>query len=459
MQYTKHIIKVIFSVATASVLILNPLIIPLDAAKAQTQETVAEREARLRAELARIEQEEAETQKILEVAKAQSSSIQRDLTILNAQTKAAQLEIQKKNVLLQTIGKDITNKTQKIKTLEQRIANGKESLAQIIRKTNEIDSYSLPEVLLARADMTEVLSDVDSFDSIKKSLHDLFFSIREAKAQTETEKQQLDKKKNQELDAKYVIESEKKAIERNEEEKKVLLNASKAQEKTYEQILAEKRQKAAEIRAALFALRDTAAIPFGTALEYANEAAKLTGIRPAFLLAILTQESALGKNVGSCYLTNPETGAGVGINTGSVIPNVMKPTRDVQPFMTITKELGIDPYKTLVSCPQSIGYGGAMGPAQFIPSTWMIFKDRIAKTIGVPLANPWRAKDAFMASAIYLTDLGATNGSITSERNAACRYYSGSSCAPGSINETYGNQVISKAYNIQETMINPLQGI
>jgi len=426
---------------------------------AQTNETIEQREARLRAELAQIEKEEAETQKILEAAQAQSGSIQRDITILNAKTKAAQLDIQKKNILIQTLGKDITAKSQTILTLEERIEKGRESLAQIIRKTNELDSYTLPEMLLARADLTEVLADMDSFESVQSSLENLFFEIREAKAQTETEKQQLDRKKNQETDAKMAIENEKKAIERNEAEKKVLLNASKAQEKTYEQILAEKRKKAAEIRAALFALRDTAAIPFGTALEYANEAAKLTGIRPAFLLAILTQESALGKNVGSCYLTDPNTGAGVGANTGSVIQDVMKPTRDVQPFLEITKELGMDPYKTLVSCPQSIGYGGAMGPAQFIPSTWMIFKDRIAKLVGAPVANPWRAKDAFMASAIYLTDLGAVAGSFTSERDAACRYYSGRACAPGSINETYGNQVISKAYNIQETMINPLQGL
>lgn len=422
-------------------------------------ETIEEREARLQAELARIEKEEAETQKILDAAKKQSSSLERDLTILNAQTKAAQLDIQKKNILIQTIGKDITNKTKTIETLEERIEKGKASLAQLIRKTNEIDSYSLPELLLSNVGMTEIFTDIDSFDSIKQSLNDVFFEINEAKAQTLSEKEKLDRKKDQELDAKMAIEYEKKRIEKNEQEKEVLLNASKAQEKTYEQILAEKRKKAAEIRAALFALRDTAAIPFGQALEYANEAARLTGIRPAFLLAILTQESALGKNVGSCYLTDPETGAGVSVRTNSTFPNVMKASRDVQPFLQITKELGMDPYNTLVSCPQSIGYGGAMGPAQFIPSTWMIFKDRIAKLVGAPVANPWRAKDAFMASAIYLTDLGAVSGSFTSERNAACRYYSGSSCAPGSINETYGNQVLSKAYTIQETMINPLQGL
>ena len=47
-----------------------------------------------------------------------------------------------------------------------------------------------------------------------------------------------------------------------------------------------------------------------------NVSAKTT-IDPAFLLAIITQESKLGANVGQCYLSDPDTGAGVGKNTGT----------------------------------------------------------------------------------------------------------------------------------------------
>jgi len=80
-------------------------------------------------------------------------------------------------------------------------------------------------------------------------------------------------------------------------------------------------------------------IEFGTALSYANDVNSKLGVDPAFLLAILTQESNLGANVGQCYLTNPDTGAGVGKNTGTPFANVMKPTRDVQPFLEITNAL------------------------------------------------------------------------------------------------------------------------
>ena len=148
-------------------------------------------------------------------------------------------------------------------------------------------------------------------------------------------------------------------------------------------------------------------------------------MRPALLLAVLTQESNIGKNVGQCYLKNSKTGAGIVIVNGKTLSRVMKPSRDVQPFLTITKELGKDPYSTPVSCPMSFGYGGAMGPAQFIPSTWMIYRDRLKDLTGRP-ADPWNINDAFLASALYLGDFGAKKQTYNGEWRAAMIYFSGS---------------------------------
>jgi membrane-bound lytic murein transglycosylase B len=422
-------------------------------------ETEAQREARLRKELEQVEKEQRETEVVLQQAQSQSASLERDILILNTKIKSAQLNIKAKQLQIETLTKDIGKKEEAIDQLEGRIDNGKETLAVLMRRTNEIDSHTLAEVFLSQENLSDFFIDVDNFNSVESALYDTFSDIRNTKTKTEDERNVLDKRKNQELDAKKVIEQEKKNIEVAEAEKKNLLAVSRSTERTYEQVLAQKRTRAAEIRAALFSLRDADSIPFEQALQFATVASSKTGVRPAFLLAILTQESALGKNVGSCYLTDPKTGAGASVKSGNTFPNVMKPGRDVEPFIVITKSLGRDPYKTLVSCPQSIGWGGAMGPAQFIASTWMIFKDRIANAVGKKIADPWNPMDAFMASAIYLSDLGANAQTYTAERNSACRYYSGRACDPASINITYGTQVMIKADNIQRTMIDPLQGI
>lgn len=424
---------------------------------AQSNETPEQRESRLRAELAQVEREQAETEKVLAAQQGQTASISRDIQILTTKIKAAQLNIKAKNLQIETLGKDIGVKQEKIEYLSGRIDKGRETLALIMRKSYEIDSQTFPEVLLTNQNLSEVFIDIDNFQSVQSSLKTTFDSIKANRQQTEDEKQDLNSKKSREQAALSEIQAEKKNIEKNEAEKQRLLAISKSSEKTYAAELATKRAKAAEIREALFALAGGAkAIPFGEALKYAQEAQKATGIRPAFLLAILTQESALGKNVGSCYLTDPDTGEGVSVKSGNKFSNVMKPSRDVTPFISITQSLGMDYKKTLISCPIAgvAGWGGAMGPAQFIASTWMLVKDRVASAVGVKTPNPWNPEHAFVASSVYLSDLGASGGNYSKEVRAACRYYGsgGASC-------TYGNQVMSKASNIQKTMIDPLQGL
>jgi membrane-bound lytic murein transglycosylase B len=88
-----------------------------------------------------------------------------------------------------------------------------------------------------------------------------------------------------------------------------------------------------------------------------------------------------------------------------------------------------------------------MGPTQFIPSTWELFEARLKAALNVPATNPWNAEHAIMATGLYLADVGAGQATYTAERNAACRYYSGSACAGHST--FYGDQVLAKATAFQ----------
>ena len=414
----------------------------------------------LQQELAQVEAEQKQAAADLVAAQAQSSSLQRDISVLNAKIKTAQLNIKAKNLLIQTLGNEIVDKQSHITDLEGRISNGKDTLAQIMRKMNEIDTYSLPEVLLSQNSISGFFSDIDTFQTIQDGLKSTFEVLRTDEASTTSEKNALDSRRNAEMDARYAIQQEQKNIQSDQNSKQQLLTLSKGNEKSYAALIAQKQARAAQIRAQLFTLAQAAAIPFGQALQYATLASQKTGVRPAFLLAILTQESSLGRNVGSCYLTNQQTGSGINAKTGAIVTSVMNPSRDVPPFLTITNTLGTDPNKTVVSCPLEVGWGGAMGPAQFIASTWMLFKDRIASMLNLStMPDPWNPGHAFMAAAIYLGDLGASSGTYTAERNAACKYYSGKACGLIRGNTTYGNSVVAQADNIQRTMIDPLNGI
>ncbi len=406
----------------------------------------------LEAALAICQSEINQVQGVLDAERKKSASYASEVAALNASITKATLEINKRNASIQTIAEDITSKSTTIVSLSDRIDREKDSLAQLIRRTEEMDSYTLTEVLLSGKRVSDFFSDIDSFGYINEEISASLYRVATDKAETENAKRTLEEKRNQEIDARKAKEQEQKRIEADQAEKARLLAVTKGNEALYQKDLQEKQKRAEEIRAILFPLRDSGEISFGLALDYANEISAKTGIRPAFLLAIFQQESGFGRNVGSCYLRVVATGAGVGKNTGTVFEDVMKPDRDVEPFLNITKRLGLDPFNTPVSCPQTGGYGGAMGPAQFIPSTWILFESRIMKALGTTIANPWHARDAFTAAGLYLTDLGADPKSYTSERNAACRYFSGRRCADLAWAASYGDQVMAKAEVLQTTI-------
>jgi peptidoglycan hydrolase CwlO-like protein len=402
--------------------------------------------------------DEAAAQAQLQQAQGKSATLTQAVALLTAKINAAEAKIKAENILIQTLGSDIVTKQNHITDLESRISTGKQTLADLLRKTNELDAYSLPEVLLSQSSVTGFFNDVDTFQAVQTGLQDTFDQLQADEASTTVEKDTLTTKKNTETDARYAIQQQEASVKSDQSEQKQLLSISKGNEKAYSTLVAQKAAQAAQIRAALFPLAGTKAIPFGDALNYANTVYQKLGVPPAFLLAILKQETNIGGNVGTCYLTNPSDGSGINTKTNSAIGNVMKPTRDVQPFLQITSSLGYDYKTTVVSCPQSIGYGGGMGPAQFIASTWVLIKDRIASALGVDIPNPWRPLDAFMAAGIYLSDLGADSSSYTAQKNAACRYYSGGACKTANGSSSYGNSVLALAASIQDD-INTLQGL
>ncbi len=398
-------------------------------------------QARLEAELKKVEAEIADQTKLLQSKQKETASIARDIEILTYQINTAKLKIQAKQLEIRRLGTDIGKKREVIGALTSKIEAGEESLEELLRNYRELDDISLVEVALADNSLSRLFGDINTFDSIQASLHQSFNYIRDTKSVTEKEKSTLESRQAAEINARQVIEAEKAKIERAEKEKQALLAISKNQESQYRDILAYKQKQKEDIRNALFRLRGiSTAISFGQALDFATYASQKTGVRPALILAILTQETNLGQNIGTCNRPGdpPE----------KHYSQIMKPTRDIAPYLQITKELGLDPETQPLSCPFGGGFGGAMGPSQFIPSTWMLYRDRVAKITGNNPPNPWVPRDAFTATALLLSDLGASGGDFASERRAALKYYAGGNWQNPK-NAFYGNAVMSFATNYQ----------
>ena len=443
------------------ILIVFSLIFPPVFSSAQTactSETAGKSRSQLEQELEACNKEIEKWQTTLDKTKQESASFARDVAALTAKINAAQANIKAKNIAITNLSKDIAVKQEKINVLDNRISRGKQAIADILRKTNDITSYSLVEVALSEKDLSEFFVDLDTYASTEEALDNLLTELGVNKAETVAEKAELDKKRQAEALARTQMEAAKKQVEVANAEKKVLLAESQGKEKTYSQVLADRQAKAAKIKAVLFPLLDSGPISFGTAVQYAKAAEKQTGVRAAFILGIFATESGkasdgtFGKVIGNCLLTNsPSRGNGKGKNTGAFFVKVMRSDNvrdDVGPFLEITQSLGLDPYSQPVSCPQSIGYGGAMGPAQFIPSTWKLMIPRLTKALG-RTPSPWSPQDAFMAASFYLSDLGASGGNYTSERRAAHKY-NGLGAPCGTSIYHYCNAVMKRATEIQQ---------
>lgn len=412
------------------------------------QSLTSEQRAALEAQLAAVESEIRANQTQLSETQRQRTSLERDVAVLDSQISAAQLAIKQRDLLIRRLNSDASDLQTGIGVLDSRVAAGRRSIAQMLRRTHQIDETPL-EALTLGENLSEFMQDVDDFSTISRALRSAFTALAVERSDLSARKQALEGKEEEESQLLQLQTLERQELQATERDKRDLVASVKGKEKSYQQLISVKKQTAASIRAVLFPLADSSEISFGVAYEYAKAAAAATGVRPAFLLGILTIESSLGRNVGQCLLTNsPAKGNGKGMNTGTFFAKVMHPNRDVDPFLRIASDLGFDWQKQRVSCPQSVGYGGAMGPAQFIPSTWVTYKDRVAQASGQSPANPWDPRTAFIASAFFLSDLGADGKTIAAEREAAGRYYAGGNWN-GAQGRSYANKVLAEAEKIQ----------
>lgn len=394
----------------------------------------------LQAELNDLEAQIAVHKKNITEKQQQGVSLSRDISILSEKIKQSQAQIKAHDKAISRLNQSINEKDRTIANLNNKMDREKDSLAQILRKTNYQDSYSLLDFSLSGHSLSNFFSDADSFSVLQRALNQSFEDIRITKVDIESVRTELVDAKLEEVEIRKANLLEKKKVENNQAEKKELLTVTKGQEATYKKLLTDREKQAAKIRAALFELSGTKAINFGQAYDFALIAQKVTGIRPAFLLGLITVESNLGQNVGK----------------GNWKVD-MHPTRDQPIFKQICEKLGLNPDDMPVSKKQWYGYGGAMGPAQFIPSTWVLYENRVAKVTGRGYANPWNPEDAFIAAALYLTDSGAVYGNRTKEHRAAMCYLAGCGNANKKSLQFYANDVFSYA-DKYEAQIKILQG-
>ena len=395
-------------------------------------DTVANQQAALQAELNQINQQIAQNQTKLAAEQKQRTSLENEVEILNSQIEEAQLEIRQRDLTIQQLKDGISQKQAGIASLDTQVAAGQASLAQILRETNEMDRTSLAAQVLGGT-LEDVFRETDDFHTIQQALGNAFTQMAAQKSDLSAREVALEAQQQEQSDLLQLQVAQQNSLKATEAQKEQLVAAAKGQEAIYQQIIASQQQTAAQIKQALFALNGANhSTSFGDMYQYAQEASAITGVAPSFILGILSEESNLGQNVG----------------TGNWKTDMSPANQPL--FAALCQELGLDPDTQPVSKKPWYGWGGAMGPAQFIPSTWNLYVDRIAHATGQSVPNPWDPRTATFAAAILLSDNGADTQTAAAERLAALRYLAGWKNASNPAYAFYGNDVMCLTQKMQQ---------
>lgn len=413
-------------------------------AQSQSKE---ERRQELQSQYDQLQETIRKKKEDLKEQKSKSQTLSKDVSQLESEIQQAEQAIQARQAAIGRLSGSIAESRQKIDQLSERIERSQKTLSQLIREMSRKGEVSTLEVVMSNQTLSEFFEDIETFSTTRDDIEKKLGVIKEARILTKSKQERLRSEKLSQEELKQVQQLEKKKVSRKESQKEELLAQSKTKENFHENVIERKEKDAAQIRQALFALRgaDTE-INFGQALELSRQVSDYTGVRPAFLLAILKQESRIGQNVGTCNLPDSPP--------SQKWDQIMKPSRDIEPYKRIVDSLGIEPDTKPLSCPQSIGYGGAMGPAQFIPSTWEQFIPKIQSATGSNPPSPWNPRDAFFASGIYLSELGAGAGTRSAEIEAAGRYFAGGNWRQNGM--YYARNVQNLAQDIKQNQIDPL---
>ncbi|KKT81899.1 MAG: hypothetical protein A3B99_00050 [Candidatus Yanofskybacteria bacterium RIFCSPHIGHO2_02_FULL_44_12b] len=410
-------------------------------AATSTQEEIAEKQRQIEEIQKQIEAYQLQ----VDTTRSKSRTLENEIGGLNAKISQLTLEIRGLELSINKTSLEINDTEAKIGDASTKIGKHKNALAQFIKILHEADQKTLTEVLLNNPTLSNFFNNLNSIQVTQNNLGNTIQNIKTLKISLEEYQADLEDKKSDLERLKRVEDIEKSNLNKNKSDKNKLLKDTKGQESKFQELIKKSQKDIEAIRSQVTYLQQYG-VTAEDAVKYGQLAAIATSIRPAFLIAILEIESGLGRNVGTGNWLNDM------YECYRRLGKLSRAEAEKKAFFQIVEQLGLDPNSVKVSREPNYGCGGALGPAQFLPSTWLGYAERVARLTGNNPPNPWNIEDAFMAAAIKLADGGATSKDKTGETRAAKAYISGRPTCTSSICNYYSNAVLRKASEIEKNL-------
>jgi len=346
-------------------------------------------------------------------------TLKNEIQILEDQIDQFRLEIKQIDLVIQKSTLNIQEIDDQINDLEERIDQEKDLLAEYIRTVAFYDQETLLEVILKNEKFSDFFDEIKALESVQEEIHSILEAIQGLKNKLEEQKGELEEEREEQYRLKSLQLIQSRAVEGKQWQKEDLLDKTKGEEQRYQQMVKSVEKDITFIREQL-SLLERYQITLEEAIQDAIFAGSQTGVRPAFLLGVLEAESRLGLNVGTGNWREDM------YNCYRSLGYITRAEKEKNAFFQICQELGLNPDSQPVSAEPWYGCGGAMGIAQFMPTTWLAYRDRAAALTGHNPPSPWSHRDAFTAAAIKLAAGGANQRTEIGERQAYAKYLGGS---------------------------------
>jgi len=324
-----------------------------------------------------------------------------DVSRLQGAVYSTQADINKTEEKIETVEETIKRKEKEIKDFNKNIEFKRVALERMLQEIYISSEQPLLYLFMKRNYFVDSAVSKDNLSTLKKKILSMIEEINQTKIKIKKEQEELEDKKGEHEELLSVKQFQKSNL--------------LTEKQVFEKKLKDKKLTVAEINAKISKVKSALSSFLGEsfdaddiveAIEFASDE---TGVREEFLMAMLDKETDLGRFTGGCTYKNTRI-------------------RDKNPddesiFKDICEELDYNYKKKKVSCALSYGYGGAMGVAQFMPSTWIGYKNRISSYTGHDPADPWNLTDGVVGMAIKLKDAGGDKEK--GEYKASAIYYCG----------------------------------
>ncbi len=155
---------------------------------------------------------------------------------LGADIVVTQKKIENTNYKIEELGSQIGDK-------EDSISNHKDAIIIGLKKTNEFELDSLPEIILSENTFTDMWNDIDNIASVQESVEKKIAELKIVRNDLENTKQATTTARDELVLLKSKLADQKKIVDQNAFEKTKLLTETKNSETTYQKLLANKLAK------------------------------------------------------------------------------------------------------------------------------------------------------------------------------------------------------------------------